>query len=568
MKRIIYAVLILCASQIYAATMCYESFAYPAGSITGQNGGFGWNGAWTFEYIMGTQEVVAEGLSFGALPVGGGALKLTEDATAGSFRSVGVRRLVGFSPTAGADLWVSFLAKSAEPLSTFTSKIAEIRHGATAGATKLRMQPKGSSSQGVMIAYDNASSNSAAKSAQDGNTYLYVCRFGDVATDEGKYAVMWVFNLDGYNAAMADGIFDEADLNTYYYLQAQDTHANQTININEGVLINIGDSDGVYQFSYIFDELRYGNSIQDVVPNTLLASNPYPVWGQEGLKQNVNLAWTPAAGVLPNGNQIYFGTSRAAVEAADISDTTGIYLGSQDANSLAVNDLELATRYFWRVDQNTSSGIKKGYVWDFWTLVSEVVDNFDTYTDTAAMKNLWQDYTVNNSGATISLETSIKQSGKAMKYLYERSYGDSVATKVYAQPQDWSAGGQLLVMDIPFRGTAANTTDQTMSVRIKDSFGASAVVSYDNSADLALEVWTAWHIEMNEFAGVDLSSVKEFSILFTGGSSSGSGYVYFDNIAIYPCRAGALSGDLNEDCVVNIGDFSIIASQWLQVQLY
>jgi hypothetical protein len=244
------------------AANIYESFDYEAGSIVGQSGGAGWSGSWEFTYNQGTQEVVSDGLTFSNYSTSGGALKLVD--TGDGFTSVGVRRNIGYDFTAGDDLWVSFLAKSGDPLSSFTSRTAEIRHGPTAGTTELRMRPKGSGSQGVMIAYDSTASNSAAQSAQDGSTYLYVCRFGDIGTDTGKYAVMWVFDEAGYNLSMADGQLTEDDLNSNYYLMAQDTHSNRMLDSSDGALISVSDSSDT-NFTYFFDELRYGTTLDSVL---------------------------------------------------------------------------------------------------------------------------------------------------------------------------------------------------------------------------------------------------------------------------------------------------------------
>lgn len=257
--------LALTSAVSMATPVIYESFDYAAGSLEGQNGGSGWGGAWTFsDYTQGTQQVVAEGLTFSNYHTSGGALRLDEDNAGGSFRSVGVRRAIGVDFAIGSDVWVSFLAKSAEPLSSFTSMTAEIRHGATAGATELRMRPKGAGSQGVMIAYDSAGSNVASKSAQDGRTYLYVCRFGDIASATGKVAIMWVLDEEGYNLSMADGVLSEADLNANYYLMAQDAHTNQSLNTTDSALINLGDSNTL-PFAYYFDEIRYGTSLDAVL---------------------------------------------------------------------------------------------------------------------------------------------------------------------------------------------------------------------------------------------------------------------------------------------------------------
>lgn len=247
-----------------SAAVVYDSFDYAPGSAVGQDGGAGWSGSWSLTYSQGSQEIVSDSLAFSDYSTSGGALKLTEDNVAGSFRSIGIRRNLGYDFTAGDDLWVSFLAKADGTINSFTSKTAEIRHGPTAGTTELRMRPKGSGSQGAMIAYDSSGSNSASKSTQDGRTYLYVCRFGDIGTASGKYAVMWVFDEAAYNLSMADGELSETDLNSNYYLMAQDPHADRMLNSDDGVLLNLGDS-STDQFSYYFDEIRYGTSLQSVL---------------------------------------------------------------------------------------------------------------------------------------------------------------------------------------------------------------------------------------------------------------------------------------------------------------
>ena len=262
MKMYVWLCLILISGSSLMAASIYESFDYAAGSLVGQNGGQGWSGSWNLPYNQGTQEVVSDSLAFSDYGTSGGALKLVD--TGDGFTSVGVRRNLGVDFTVGDDVWVSFLAKSGDPLTAFTSRTAEIRHGATAGATELRMRPKGSGSQGVMIAYDSTANNSAAQSTQDGDTYLYVCRYGDIGTDTGKYAVMWVFDEAGYNLSMADGQLTEEDLNANYYLMAQDTHSNRMLDSNDGVLISVADSSDT-NFTYYFDELRYGTTLDEVL---------------------------------------------------------------------------------------------------------------------------------------------------------------------------------------------------------------------------------------------------------------------------------------------------------------
>ncbi|AQQ71686.1 hypothetical protein SMSP2_02063 [Limihaloglobus sulfuriphilus] len=562
MKKSVISILILITTiPGLAATICTEPFDYPVGSLEGQNGGTGWGDAWTFPSTSGTQEVVAESLLFSDLPVSGGALKLVDTDPAWSV--VGVRRQLGFDFPTGADLWVSFLARIDQPEPDNASRTAEFRHGPTVGTTKLRMAPKGTNSQGVRIAYDSDASNSASENVQDGRTYLFLCRFGDIGTADGKFAVMWVLEEAGYDAMAADGLITEDELADNAYLIAQDPHANRKLDALDSAYLLLANSQGD-TFGYYFDELRYGMSIQDVIPDETEAREPSPFWGESDVKPTAELTWT--AGTDATAHQVYFGTDRDAVTNATTSDPMGVYMGQFDAAQYSPTGMETATRYFWRVDEVTSSGVNKGYVWDFWTLANISIDDFESYADTAQLREVWQDYIVNDSGATTEYSTVSNNGTGSMMYTYESQYGDSYADLVYLSAQDWDMGGIMLVMDIWFRGTAGNSTDETMYVTVEDSTG-SATVNYPNSADLTDETWRVWHIDLSEFSGVDLTDVRKFTIGFTGGSF-GSGEVYFDDIGIHPCRPGALVSDLNGDCTVDIQDFGVLAREWLQVKTY
>ena len=565
-KTVLFVLLLAMLVPVCAKELASETFSYSPGDIINNNGGTGWNSSW---YVAndpygGTKDVIADSLSFGGYPTSGGALQLTMPDEA-SFTEIRIRRDIGFDFEEGADLWVSFLYKQPDgPLSSTVSRTAEIRSGPS---LSFRMRPKNSGSQGVAIGYDGTVTPNGTKNIQDGRTYLFVCRFGDLGMISGKKAVMFVIDEPAYNSMMADGILTEDDLNTYKYHYIEDDHAIKSLNPGDYVDIGVADSSNT-SFSAIFDEIKYGTSLQDVIADSTKATNPNPDWGETNVKPSISaLSWTPAVGVDTNGHQVYFGTDEVTVEAATVAVPNGVYMGAQDSNSYAVSDLELATRYFWRIDEVIGGVVKKGYVWDFWTFAYEQIENFDFYADQADLRTVWEDYTVNGSGATVDLNSDIVYQGaKSLEYLYESAYGDSISTVSYSQAQDWSVEGVLLVIDIWFRGTAGNSTSETMFVKIKDSSG-SVAVNYPTSSDLANEEWTVWHIPMSDFSGVDLTDVREFTIGFLDGGS-GDGVVYFDNIAVYPCRPGSLKADINGDCTVDLLDFATVAEEWLKVKNY
>jgi hypothetical protein len=249
-------------SSASTGALIYESFDYSTGSVVGQDGGQGWGSAWTQPQTDGTEEVVADSLSFSDYQTSGGALKLVD--TDPDWGVIGVRRQLGMDFNTGDDVWVSYLSKIDVVQSSNASRTAEFRHGPTAGTTKLRMQPKGTNSQGVMVAYDSDGNNSAGENVQDGRTYLTIVRFGDIGTADGKYAVMWVFDEAGYDAMMADGTITESELNTNDYITAQDPHANRTLGTADSAYLLLANSQGD-DFGYYFDELRYGTSLDQVL---------------------------------------------------------------------------------------------------------------------------------------------------------------------------------------------------------------------------------------------------------------------------------------------------------------
>jgi len=71
---------------------------------------------------------------------------------------------------------------------------------------------------------------------------------------------------------------------------------------------------------------------------------------------------------------VYYGTSAAAVAAADTTDETGIYIGNQAGTSLTVTGITSGSPYayltsrYWRIDSVNAGGTTTGDAWSFTTL--------------------------------------------------------------------------------------------------------------------------------------------------------------------------------------------------------
>jgi len=93
-------------APVAAGLIAYDGFNYAAGSLAGQNGGSGWNGAWSV-YGGGAVTVQSPGLSFGDLQNGGNKIYLdTETANL-----AGIRALPSALSANGTTTYISYIAQ-------------------------------------------------------------------------------------------------------------------------------------------------------------------------------------------------------------------------------------------------------------------------------------------------------------------------------------------------------------------------------------------------------------------------------------------------------------------------
>jgi regulation of enolase protein 1 (concanavalin A-like superfamily) len=198
----------------------------------------------------------------------------------------------------------------------------------------------------------------------------------------------------------------------------------------------------------------------------LLAWNPRPAnKAITDVENTLPLSWSP--GEKASKHDVYFGTDADAVENANISDNTGIYIGRQDANSYSPpGGVEPNQAYYWRIDElNTDSTISKGRTWSFNVAPYLIVDDFESYNDVDNRIYLtWEDYATNNTGMTVGhfvqpyAERSIVHNGSQSMYVrydndgtvnegvvidgfnYEQSgtLFYSEAQRQWTEPQDWT----------------------------------------------------------------------------------------------------------------------------------
>ncbi len=202
-------------------------------------------------------------------------------------------------------------------------------------------------------------------------------------------------------------------------------------------------------------------------------------------------------------------------------------------HSFAPASLNLATEYFWKVDEVGDAGTYSGDVWSFTTEDFIAVEDFEGYdNDTNRIYDAWIDgLTDDKSGSQVGYdeapfaETSTVNGGnQSMPLIYNNTtFGFSEATRTFDSPQDWSGHGVTSLV-LYFRGQMSNS-DASVYVKIND-----AKISFNNGDPATtMYLWKPWVISLTS-AGTNLKSVKSLSV---GVEGSGSGTLFVDDIRLY-----------------------------------
>ncbi|MHC4226329.1 MAG: hypothetical protein ACYSW0_02760 [Planctomycetota bacterium] len=276
--------------------------------------------------------------------------------------------------------------------------------------------------------------------------------------------------------------------------------------------------------------------------------NPDPVNGAVDVQMTATLTWTPADSAA--SHQVYFGTDAEAVNNATTDSPE--YQGSKALGSETLDPGKLAwdTEYYWRVDavyDADPANPVKGLVWGFTTADFILVDGFETYNDlnpdeegSNRIFDKWIDgFGTTTNGALIgndmppyAEQTIVRTGAQSMPYFYDNNdLKYSEATLTLVSPRDWTEN-DVNNLTLYFMGNSQNAAEQ-MYVALNGS----AAVYHDNADALKISIWTAWNIELKEFAdqGVDLTNVDTISIGFGDKNNlqdGGSGKMIFDDIRL------------------------------------
>jgi len=307
------------------------------------------------------------------------------------------------------------------------------------------------------------------------------------------------------------------------------------------------------------------------------AGNPQPESGATDVGPDVILGWS--AGREAVEHDLYLSTDEQAVR-----DGTADMIPLVDSSHST--SLDLASEYFWRVDEINNDEIWVGDVWSLTTPEFLVVEDFESYNNDSENYNrifqVWIDgagYAEpapgdpgNGSGSLVGaseapwVEQTIVYDGmQSMPMFYNNDIAmNSEATRTFSPAQDWTGNG-IKALTVMFYGDAANTAQQ-MYVKING-----AKVPYDGDADdLKKPRWQRWYIDLTSLS---VSNVTELTIGFERmGASAGQGTVLFDAIrldsrdaaSITPSYVNILANGGFEDGVLEPWNFPNVTAEVVQ----
>ncbi|MHC4309949.1 MAG: carbohydrate binding domain-containing protein [Planctomycetota bacterium] len=277
--------------------------------------------------------------------------------------------------------------------------------------------------------------------------------------------------------------------------------------------------------------------------------SPEPANGAVDVSRTQIITWSPS--VFAASHEVYFGTDKDTVKNADTGSPE--YKGTRalGAETYDPGKLELATTYYWRIDEVNSPNPDSpwpGILWSFTTADFLIIDDMESYNDIAEGEPgsnriyiAWADgfdnpaingSVVGNEPPPIAEQTIVHDGSQSMPMYYNNAVGKSEATLTLTYPRDWTEDG-VSILSIWFRGNSDNAAEQ-MYVALNNS----AVVNHDNPDAAKIGSWTEWTIDLTRFAdqGVNLTNVNTMTIGFgnrNNPTAGGAGMMYLDDIRLY-----------------------------------
>jgi hypothetical protein len=375
-------------------------------------------------------------------------------------------------------------------------------------------------------------------------TALYGGGYGDDVSKDGFWQVgVWhhiCLTYDGTTARLyADGMEVASAAKTWNLVPSAARIGQQVNNLSE---FWVGAIDDVR----VYNVALTPEQITEVMRgDPLLAGDPQPKSGANvDIRDATELSWS--AGDKAAQHDVYFGTDKTAVKAADAGAPQ--YQGRQSDTTYSVADLVQfgGGAYFWRIDEVEADGttIHEGNVWGFTVPDYLIADEFESYTDDEGSRiyETWIDGWTNGTGSVVGnlqapfAERAIVHGGlqsMPLDYNNINSPYYSEAEREFSPLQNWTTNG-VDTLVLYARGVATNAAGR-LYVVVEDSAGKTVEAAYPDPAITQATTWTEWKIPLSSLTGVNLAKIKKI-YLGVGDRKNpmvgGAGRLYIDDIRV------------------------------------
>ena len=314
----------------------------------------------------------------------------------------------------------------------------------------------------------------------------------------------------------------------------------------------------------VYDKVLTAEEIQQVMRgNPLLAGDPQPGRGATVDIRDISvLSWS--AGDTAASHDVYFGTDRDAVAAADKDAPE--FQGNQVGASLSLPGLVEfgGGDYYWRIDEVEADGtVHAGSIWKFTVPAYLIVEDFESYSNDVGSRifEVWIDgigFTLpepghpgNGTGAAVGhdvwsvtsphldgtiMETANVYGGnQAMPLYYDNTFSPyySETERAWTAPQNWTVS-EVDTLTLYFRGASDNSPDE-LYVALEDSAGTVGVAVHPDPNAVLTTQWTEWSIPLGDFTGVNAAAVRTMYIGLGNRNApipGGTGLITVDEIRL------------------------------------
>ncbi|HUT46299.1 MAG TPA: LamG domain-containing protein [Sedimentisphaerales bacterium] len=367
--------------------------------------------------------------------------------------------------------------------------------------------------------------------------------------------------------------------------------------------------DGLMDDVRLFDYAISAAQVSEIMTkgeDPLRAGNPIPRSNSlPGVDEATPLSWSPGENALQH--DVYFGTDKDAVEAADASDTTGVYRGRQSGTTFTpAEPVEWGTGpYYWRIDEINNNGtISKGTIWTFTVADFTLIDDFESYdAGDNQIWYAWHDglgygvpgidpyFAGNGTGGAVGDETTasyteetiIHGGSQSMPLAYDNNkqgyakYSETELT--LTAPRDWTAEG-VAELSLWFRGNPASVGSfvegpagtYTMTATGADIFGSAdefhyafktltgpgSIVARVESVEQT-DDWAKAGVMIRETLG---AGSKFAAVYITPTNADGTA----TNGCRYQARSDTDAGATSDTTVATDEQMAIIAPYWVKLE--